>query len=252
MESNSKSLKRIDVWLVETGLAPSRAKAQEMIEEGLVLLRGQVVRASSLKVAEDLPHGEIQIHAQDVLKYVSRGGRKLESALREIGLSVRGWSILDLGQSTGGFTDCLLQSGANHVTGVDVGQGQLDPRLRVDPRVTIYEQLHLKDLESHPDFRAKKFDLTVADLSFISSLARLSDLMRWSPKLLLLVKPQFELGPEALNKKGLVQNPELISDLKVRFQRRLTDLGGTLEAWIPSGLPGKDGNQEYFLYAKNN
>lgn len=247
MESKPQKLIRIDVWLVEQGLAPSRAKAQELLDEGAVFLRGQPVRAASMKVAKD--ETGIEVRAGDVLKYVSRGGRKLESALAQLSLDVAGFHVLDVGQSTGGFTDCVLQHGARAVTGVDVGSAQLDPRLRADPRVRSFEQLHLKDLAAHPEFQGRRFDLTVIDLSFISSLGHLPQLVAWSPRLLLLVKPQFELGPEALNKKGLVQKPELISDLRARFETRVRELGGRMRAWMASGLPGKDGNQEYFLYA---
>ncbi len=247
MEPNPKNLIRIDVWLVEKGLAPSRAKAQELIDEGAVRFRGQVVVASSLKVP--VATTEVDVRADEVLRYVSRGGRKLESALVELGIDVTNFHVLDIGQSTGGFTDCVLQRGAKAVTGIDVGSQQLDARVKGDGRVMSYENLHFKDLAQHSEFRGRRFDLTVADLSFISSLGHLPQLSAWSPRLLLLVKPQFELGPEALNKKGLVQNTELISDLKARFENRVHELGGRMHAWIPSGLAGKDGNQEYFLYA---
>lgn len=250
MESNSQSLIRIDVWLVEMGYAPSRTKAQELLDEGAVFRGGRPVTTASLKVARESQ--DIEVRTEEVLKYVSRGGRKLESALLAIPLHVTGFHVLDVGQSTGGFTDCVLQMGARHVTGIDVGTSQLDPRLKNDARITAFEQLHLKDLSTHSAFMGQRFDLTVADLSFISSLGVLPQLVSWSPRLLLLVKPQFELGPEALNKKGLVQKPELISDLEARFKDRVKELGGEVRAWKPSGLSGKDGNQEYFLYATFN
>lgn len=253
MESDPKTLKRIDVWLVDRGYAPSRTKAQELIDEGQVALRARgawvVITSASQKVPLDLAADQVLVESAEVLKYVSRGGRKLESALQELNISVQGFRVLDLGQSTGGFTDCVLQNGAALVVGVDVGTGQLDPRLKSDFRIRSYEQLHLKDLATHPDFINQAYDLTVCDLSFISSLTQLNFILGWSPKVLLLVKPQFELGPEALNKKGLVQKTELISDLKVRFQHEVEAGGYLMKAWIPSGLPGKDGNQEYFLHA---
>jgi 23S rRNA (cytidine1920-2'-O)/16S rRNA (cytidine1409-2'-O)-methyltransferase len=256
MESDPKTLKRIDVWLVDRGFAPSRTKAQELINEGQVSLcfkatadQWSVVLSASQRIPEDFPLAKIKVEGAEVLKYVSRGGRKLDSALRQLNIDVRGLRILDLGQSTGGFTDCVLQMGAAHVDGVDVGTGQLDPKLQNDPRIRSFEQLHLKDLSAHPKFMGQRYDLTICDLSFISSLTQLHFILGWSPSLLLLVKPQFELGPEALDKKGLVQKTDLISDLKARFGEQIQAGGFRMDAWIPSGLPGKDGNQEYFLHA---
>ena len=254
MESNSKILKRIDVWLVDHGHAPSRAKAQELIDEGAVFIRGKLVEAASFKIDDQISSQDVRVDAQDVLRFVSRGGRKQAGALADFGIAVQNSSILDLGQSTGGFTDCVLQAGAREVVGIDVGREQIDAGLKVDPRVTVVEEVHLKDLAQLPVFHSgqRRFDLTVCDLSFISSLAQLPSILGWSPAVLILVKPQFELGPAALNKKGLVQRPELISDLKSRFQDEVRRLKYTVRGWMPSRLPGKDGNQEYFLYVTHN
>lgn len=250
-------MKRIDVWLVEKGFAPSRTKAQELLDEGMVFLKleketdiWKVVTTASFKMNDDFPIENVRVDDQEVLKYVSRGGRKLQSALDAFKIQVTDKLIFDLGQSTGGFTDCVLQRGAKQVIGIDVGSGQLDPKLQKDLRVRYFENVHLKNLSEVlvADLNLN-FNLTVCDLSFISSLANLKFILGWSDEVLLLVKPQFELGPEALNKKGLVQKPELISDLRAQFQIEIQGLDYELKSWIPSGLQGKDGNQEYFIYA---
>lgn len=251
MESKPKSLKRLDLWLMDHGYAPSRAKAQELIAEGAVRIKGQVVTSPARQMDVSFPFEQIQVDASEVLRYVSRGGRKLAGALHDLGLDVTGFKVLDLGQSTGGFTDCVLKAGARSVVGIDVGRGQIDSSLSGDTRIEVLEETHLRDLRDiwARDSRDKDFDLTLCDLSFISSLAQLEFILGWSKRILLLVKPQFELGPQVLNKKGLVQKPELISDLKTRFQSEIQRWGYQLHSWMPSRLPGKDGNQEYFLYA---
>lgn len=256
MESTSGNLIRIDVWLVEKALAPSRSKAQELIQSGAVEWQGpkgwMPVNNASLKVSRHAPSSQCRLQSQEVLKYVSRGGRKLEAALQDFQIDVNAFKVLDLGQSTGGFTDCLLQLGVASVVGVDVGHEQLDPRLRSDERVLFFEGLHLKDLARTPAFLQAQpvggFQLTVADLSFISSLDHLAEILPWSPQSLILVKPQFEVAHLAPGKKKLVQSEDLFSDLKVQWDTRVKNLGFRLTGWLPSRLPGKDGNQEFFAW----
>lgn len=256
MEPTSGSLIRIDVWMVEKSLAPSRSKAQELIQSGAVEWQGpqgwSVVANASMKVPREASSIQCRLRSQDILKYASRGGRKLEAALHDFQIDVTNFKVLDLGQSTGGFTDCLLQMGAAKVVGVDVGHDQLDPRLRSDPRVQFFEGLHLKDLAQDTHFQGARpsegFQLTVADLSFISSLDHLGEILAWAPQSLILVKPQFEMAHMAPGKKKLVQNQELFSDLKVQWETQVKNLGFRLTGWKPSRLPGKDGNQEFFAW----
>lgn len=260
MESKSQDLIRIDVWLVDQGYAPSRSKAQELIDESRVEIfkdsKWQILSQASLRIAKTFSTDLIRVDSEEVLRFVSRAGRKLEGALHDFEIGVAGIVALDLGQSTGGFTDCLLQKGAHRVVGIDVGRDQLSPRLQENVRVTAIEEINLKDLRTDTRFQQavppEGFALTVCDLSFISSLQHLDDVLGWSDAVVLLVKPQFELGAAVLNKKGLVQRPELISDLKLQFEKECKLRGYSECRWAPSHLSGRDGNQEYFLYAKRN
>lgn len=254
MESKTGKVKhRLDQYLVQKGLAPSRSKAQELIDEQQVeiCLQGRWQLATS--ASQSVLDGEsfVRLLDSEVLKYVSRGGRKLEGALKDFKLDVGGWSCLDLGQSTGGFTDCLLQSGAKRVIGVDVGHGQLHASLRCENRVKSFEGLHVDELETHPDFvkevPPEGFDLIVADLSFISLFQVLPKILSWGQRAVLLIKPQFEFSQ--FGKKQLVIDSKLIQDLKTEGERRLKDLQWNLLAVAESKIRGKDGNQEIFLYA---
>lgn len=248
--------KRLDVWLVEKNLAPSRAKAQELIDEGCVVVEGKTSAqiTAALQLDSELSASHVQVDPSLILRFVSRAGRKLESYLVESGLSFKDLDVLDLGQSTGGFTDCALRYGAKLVVGIDVGRDQLHPSLKGRPEVHAFEGLHLKDLVTHNEFQSLKkasaFDIVVCDLSFISTLAHLDLILPWAPRALLLIKPQFELGAKALNKKGLVQNDKMISDLELRLATELRGKAWALKDWRRSGLTGKDGNQEYFAYVE--
>lgn len=235
---------RLDQYL-KTKFKISRHRAQEMIQSAHVEVNQKITTKASYDV--DLEKDVVEIKNKELLRYVSRGGLKLEAALNKLQISVEGKSCLDLGQSTGGFTDCLLQKGASQIIGIDVGKDQLEPSLRENEKVEYYEGLHLKDAPTY------KVDLLVCDLSFISTIENFSliDAITVSPcEMLFLIKPQFELGSEALNKKGLVKNKEDLSGLEEKAKKSSQQVGWQVIDYIESQIKGRDGNQEYFLYAK--
>ena len=263
--------KRADLALVERGFFVSRARAQEAIAAGLVVADGRVVRKSSEMLADGA-----SIRAQPAHPYASRGGLKLEAALHQLKLSVTGWTCLDVGQSTGGFTDCLLQQGAARVVGVDVGSAQLHPSLRADPRVLCVEKLNARALDASdliaadhdatgagghfdadPEAVAQapfepSFDLIVGDLSFISQtlvLPALVPLLKPGGHLLMLVKPQFELQPGQVGKGGIVRDAGLYLLVEQRLRDCCAALGLQVSAWFDSPIDGGDGNHEFFMYA---
>lgn len=242
---------RLDKALVERQLCRSRPMAQELIELGLVQVNGQVVRKAACLVQE---HEHIQVLPNELEKYVSRAGRKLEAALDYFGVEPKDLYCLDIGQSTGGFTDCLLQKGASHVVGVDVGSDQISQSLRKDSRVTVIENKNFKDLNLQDlprAFAENGFDLVVADVSFIS-LTKLSTVLfqfgRKNTQYILLVKPQFEVGPAALGKGGIVRNSQARIDAVKNVQTVLEQQGFVLKDEFQSPIEGADGNQEYFIY----
>jgi 23S rRNA (cytidine1920-2'-O)/16S rRNA (cytidine1409-2'-O)-methyltransferase len=242
---------RADQLLVERGLASSRSQAQRLIASGVRWLdRGAWKRVA--KNGDELP-GEAQIELLDMAeaRYVSRGGLKLEGALRAGGIDVRGKRCLDVGQSTGGFTDCLLQHGAAHVTGVDVGHGQLHEKVRSDPRVTAIESVNARELSA--DQVGDEFDLIVGDLSFISQtlvLPALVPLLQPDGDLLMLVKPQFELQPGQVGKNGIVTDPSLYAVVERRIRDCCAALGLQVRGWHDSAIAGGDGNREFFVHAR--
>lgn len=252
---------RADLLLIRRGLAPSRTAAQRLIEAGRVRFEraGHGARAwqTLAKASLDLPADtllELLPDAED--RYVSRGGRKLAGALAHTALDVSGWTCLDVGQSTGGFSDCLLQAGAARVVGVEVGHGQLHPRLRGHTRVVCLEGLNARELSREmlgPHCPAQGFDLIVADLSFISLtliLPRLPPLLAPTGHLLLLVKPQFELGPQALGKGGIVRDDRLYATVQAKLYQACLACGIAPVDWFASAIPGGDGNREFFLHAR--
>lgn len=249
---------RLDQALVKWGLAPSRTKAQELIENGSVEVHSgstwKTAKAASDKLSEQENKPEnLRLKESELLKYVSRGGLKLESALRHLRLNVKDWICLDCGQSTGGFTDCLLQEGAAKVVGFDVGQAQLHEKLQKDSRVLSFENLHLKDAITKVELLSVKpaggFDLIVADLSFIPAEKTLPFFATFGNRLLLLVKPQFEVGAENLTKKGLVKDPSLYEKVRERVIELARAEGWNVLDYFPSGVEGRDGNREFFLFA---
>lgn len=253
-------MKRLDQRLVDLGFASSRNKAQQLIEaeEVELLIRGawKVITQASFK-----SNAEIRLSSQnpEILKYVSRGGLKLEGALKHTKLNVTGFRCLDVGLSTGGFSDCLLQSGASDVAGVDVGREQLASPLKSHPRLKYWEGVHAKELPTHKEIRKwlevdgkEILDLCVVDVSFISLTNILTIFSSFLPpetRLLALVKPQFEVGSENLNRRGVVVNPKFFDDVKSRILHALDKCDFSAIDYFPSDLKGQDGNQEFFVYA---
>jgi 23S rRNA (cytidine1920-2'-O)/16S rRNA (cytidine1409-2'-O)-methyltransferase len=242
---------RADQLLVLRGLAASRAQAQRLIAAGLRWQQAGVWKPV-LKNGDELPADAVfdGLDATQA-RYVSRGGLKLEGALRSSGLAVQGLRCLDVGQSTGGFTDCLLQHGAAQVTGVDVGHDQLHERLRADPRVRCLERLNARKLQARDVGR--DFALVVGDLSFISQtlvLPALVPLLAPGGHVLMLVKPQFELQPGQVGKGGIVRDGRLYDLVAQRIQKACVDLGLALRGWYDSPIAGGDGNREFFVFAQ--
>ncbi|MEO1659302.1 MAG: TlyA family RNA methyltransferase [Pseudomonadota bacterium] len=239
---------RLDQVLVERGLAPTRSRAQAMIREGHICLDGRIVRKASIKADTDA-----QIVVSDAAHdYVSRAALKLAAALEAFSVDPEGCVCLDLGSSTGGFTDVLLRAGAERVYAVDVGHDQLAERLRGDPRVISLEGTHAKDVDRTlvPD----PLDLIVCDVSFISvtkALPPVLALAREDARLITLLKPQFELGREAIGKNGRVR-PSLEEQkdfLETHVVSAIADLGWRPRPMIESPILGGEGTTEFLLYA---
>jgi 23S rRNA (cytidine1920-2'-O)/16S rRNA (cytidine1409-2'-O)-methyltransferase len=243
---------RADQLLVERGLAASRSQAQRLIAAGVRWFDGAAWKPVAKNGDELPPAAQVELLDTAEARYVSRGGLKLEGALRAAGLDVRGWTCLDVGQSTGGFTDCLLQQGAARVTGVDVGHGQLHPRMRNDPRVRAIEKLNARELDAQQV--GDDFDLVTGDLSFISLtlvLPALVPLLKAGGHLLMLAKPQFELQPGQIGKGGVVRDPALHAAVEQRLRATCASLGLAVTGWYDSPIAGGDGNREFFLHAQS-
>ena len=280
---------RIDQLLVARSLASTRSQAQRLIAGGVEWQQGETWRRvgkNGDEVPDDAP---LRLLDDSEARYVSRGGLKLEAALKQVGLSVTGLACLDVGQSTGGFTDCLLQAGAASVVGVDVGSAQLHPSLRADPRVLCVEKVNARalvatdliaayaqstgadgqfedeegdndvdedgedDIEVSVAGFAPEFDLIVADLSFISQtlvLPAVVPFLKPGGTLLTLVKPQFELQPGQVGKGGIVKDDAYYPQIEQRLRDACTDLDLTVTAWFDSPIEGGDGNREFFICAR--
>lgn len=237
---------RADKVLVALGHFESRAGAQAAIAAGRVRADGQLVRKPSEMIA-----CSARIEAEAAHPYVSRGGLKLAHALDTFGIDVTGKTCLDLGASTGGFTDVLLQRGAAHVTAIDVGHGQLHPKISADARVSAFEGLNARDLT--PAHLKAAPEIIVCDLSFVSLHKVLPvPLILAAPGavLLALFKPQFEVGPENVGKGGIVTDEEAVREALERFPVFLSDNGWRAESPIPSPIEGGDGNREYLFLAR--
>src|SRR3989442_2331721 len=236
---------RLDQLLVQRELAPSRERAQALILGGGVRVDGEVApNRSAAPVDEDAV-----ITVEGGPRFVSRGGEKLDGALEDFALDVRGKVALDVGSSTGGFTDCLLQRGAVRVYAIDVGKGQLDWRLRTDPRVISREGLNAREGFELPE----SVDLVVADLSFISlRIALLPSFrhLRDGGDVVALVKPQFEAGREAVGRGGIVREPKDRAAAVVAVCEAFTAVGVGAVAIVPSRLPGREGNREIFVHCR--
>lgn len=245
---------RADHLLTALSLAPTRSAAQRLIAAGAVEWASTTGWVAVKKTGEDLPDtAQLRITDDAELRFVSRGGLKLEGALERTGIEVRGLTVLDVGQSTGGFTDCLLSLGASRVVGLDVGRDQLHARLRAEPRVTALEGMHVRELDAlRHHAPTGGFPLIVGDLSFISMVGTLPELLPWLEghgELLLLIKPQFELGPKALDKRGLVKDAADYPRLEGRVRLACTALGLQVRDYFDSPIAGGDGNREFFLWA---
>lgn len=245
---------RIDQLLVQRGLAPSRSAAQRLIERGAVRWLGPQGWQVPKKAGDELPgHCELQVTDDAELRWVSRGGLKLEGALQHTGLDVAGRVALDAGQSTGGFTDVLLARGAARVVGFDVGHGQLHPRLQADARVVALQGLHVRELAGSAlaaHAPAGGFDLLVADLAFIplaGCIAHLAPWLRPGGEALLLVKPQFELGPAHVGKGGVVRDEASRLAARQAVRQACEAVGWTVVDDFPSPIAGGDGNAEFFI-----
>ncbi len=236
---------RLDAELVRRGLVDSRTEAKHAIQEGLVRVRGiPATRASTLVAADD----PIRL-AGPASRFVSRGGEKLDGALRRFSIVVEDRRWLDAGASTGGFTDRLLQGGAAAVIAVDVGYGQLDWRLRTDPRVVVMERTNVRHL--HPGDLPFRPDGVVADLSFISLrlvLPALRDVAADDADFVVLVKPQFEAGRAEIGKGGVVRDSEVHRRVLREVAAAAVAWGGETAGVVDSGLPGPKGNREFFLH----
>jgi 23S rRNA (cytidine1920-2'-O)/16S rRNA (cytidine1409-2'-O)-methyltransferase len=237
---------RLDRLLVERGLADTRAKAQAMILAGEVLVDEQKVEKCGALTSAS---AKLRLLGEP-LKYVSRGGLKLEGALAHFHIAPQAKICLDIGASTGGFTDCLLQQGAARVFAVDVGTNQLDWKLRRDSRVVSLEKTNARNLKF--DMIGTRVDLVTMDVSFISAtliLPVLPPLLEKPADVLVLVKPQFEVGKGQVGKGGIVREPALREEAVEKVSRKLLELGFRELAQAESILPGAEGNLEYFLHA---
>jgi 23S rRNA (cytidine1920-2'-O)/16S rRNA (cytidine1409-2'-O)-methyltransferase len=236
--------RRLDLELVERGLVESREQAQRFILAGEVWVEGQRWDKASKPCAAT---AAIEVRGGD--RYVSRGGHKMEGAIQGFHLDVTGWRCLDVGASTGGFTDCLLQHGAREVVAVDVGHGQLHWKLRQDPRVRVFEGVNAKDLAAcAAEHFPGTFDLVVADVSFISLrkvLPPAFDLLGSGGRVSALIKPQFEAGRAEVGKGGIVRDEKVRARVVDELRKWAEDFPVTTVGVIPSPLPGRDGNEEF-------
>ncbi len=241
-----KARQRLDLLIVERGLAASREKAQALILAGQVLVNGQKADKAGANVDTG---ARIEMLAQP--RYVGRGGLKLEAALDHFGISAAGKICLDVGSSTGGFTDCLLQRGAARVYAIDAGTAQLDWKLRNDPRVIVHEQVNARYLTR--DQVPEPIDLGVCDVSFISItmiLPALADILASHAEMVILVKPQFELERQQVGKGGIIRDPALHLQACRRVEQAVQTLGFHTQI-IPSPVLGAEGNQEFLLHARH-
>lgn len=239
---------RLDVALVDKGLTTSREKAQTLIMAGLVLVDGQRAEKASAQVSLDTT---ITIKG-DACPYVSRGGYKLEKAIQCFGLSLAGLHGLDIGASTGGFTDCMLQNGMVSVAAVDVGYNQLDWKLRSDPRVLVLERTNARNLT--PEMIGGTKDFASIDVSFISLALiypALTSCLKPQAQFVALVKPQFEAGRDKVGKKGVVRDPQTHIEVLQAAQKHVQNSGLSVIDINFSPIKGPEGNIEFLLYGQN-
>jgi 23S rRNA (cytidine1920-2'-O)/16S rRNA (cytidine1409-2'-O)-methyltransferase len=243
---------RIDLLLVERALVPSRERARALILAGRVLVNEQKIDKPGAAIASD---SAIRLLGDD-MPYVSRGGLKLQAALDHWNIDVTGRACLDIGASTGGFTDCLLQRGAGHVTAVDTGFGQIAMKLRNDPRVRLVERTNARFLASGALAESGQPELTllVMDVSFISATLLLAPVFAAAPSLtesVILIKPQFEAGRGNVGKGGIVRDPEVHTLAIEKVSGCIEGLSWNVVEVIPSPITGAEGNKEFLLYARS-
>jgi len=235
---------RLDRLLVENGMAPSRQRAQAMIMAGKVLVNNRPVDKAGFLVGRN---DGIELKGKDI-PYVSRGGVKLEGALQSFALSPAGLVCLDVGASTGGFTDCLLQKGAARVYAVDVGYGQLAWKLRQDPRVAVIERTNIRHMQT--DAIPEPVDLATIDVSFISLkivVPAVAEFLKNKARILALIKPQFEVGKDQVGKGGVVRDATLHTRVIQGLTAFFAELGFLSQSVIPSPILGPKGNREFFI-----
>lgn len=247
---------RLDKLILHRGLASSRERAQALVLAGRVLVNEQKVEKAGASIDE---HAVIRLLG-DEMPYVSRGGLKLARAIECWRIEVQGKVCMDIGTSTGGFTDCLLQNGAAQVVAVDTGYGQIDMKLRNDPRVRLLEKTNARYLtaeQTWPDgVERSPIGLVVMDVSFISATLVLPAVVRCARavssgfELVVLVKPQFEVGRENVGKGGIVRDPEAQQWAVQRVSATVTELGGAQVEVIESPILGTEGNREFLLHAR--
>lgn len=240
-----KIKKRLDVLLVEGGYADSRAKAQAIIMSGQVYVDGQKADKPGTSYEESVC---VEVRGA-TCPYVSRGGLKLEKALRDFGVDPSGYVCSDSGASTGGFTDCLLQCGAKKVFAIDVGYGQLDWKIRSDPRVVVMERTNVRYVT--PEQLGEPLDLSVIDVSFISLrivLPVIKTFLKDSGQVLCLIKPQFEAGKDKVGKKGVVREPETHKEVLDQFVVLAKEIGFTILGLTFSPVKGPEGNIEFLAH----
>lgn len=241
------SKKRLDLVVLAKGLVNSRQRAQALIMAGKVLVNNQIVDKPGAPVfLED----DIVIQGKDH-PYVSRGGLKLEKALHTLGIDINGFVCLDVGASTGGFTDCLLQHGAGRVYAIDVGYGQLDWKLRQNPRVVVIERMNIRHMQS--ETLPQLVDLVTIDVSFISLKKVVPDVLKYMKKsagILALIKPQFEVGKKNVGKGGVVRDPLLHAQVIENLSDFFVKKHLFCEWVIPSPILGPKGNREFFMSLK--
>ena len=239
--------KRLDLVVMEKGLVHSRQRAQALIMTGKVLVNNHIVDKPGTPV---FPEDNIVLLGEDH-PYVSRGGLKLEKALHTLGIDINGFVCLDVGASTGGFTDCLLQHGAGRVYAVDVGYGQLAWKLRQNPRVVVIERMNIRHMQ--PETLPQLVDLVTIDVSFISLKIVVPEILKFMKKsagILALVKPQFEVGKRNIGKGGVVRNPDLHAEVIENLTGFFTKKYLFIDWVIPSPILGPKGNKEFFMSLK--
>lgn len=237
--------KRLDVLLFEKGLCPSRERAKTAIMEGIVYIAGQKAGKAGDMVDEN---AELEVRGNDNA-FVSRGGKKIEKALNYFAIDPSGLTVMDVGASTGGFTDCLLQQGASKVFAIDVGYGQLAWKIRSDPRVVVMERTNIRYVT--PEDLGEPLDLSVVDVSFISLkivLPAIQKLLKPTGQVLCLIKPQFEAGKENVGKKGVVRDPAVHVDVLQNFLALADSLHFTVRNLTFSPVKGPEGNIEFLAH----